>query len=409
MLLWSALGPYLVGPLRLDHFSVYFLLLIVIAKFAMGGVRKVKAEPFIFFSVLMCYFVWVLVSHLVQHGGSGVSVAALENSLQPVALSAVLIFIMGKATGEARLEYLTLACKTVIALMALNAAIALLNMYGYLSQVEHYFVRGMTLRGHSVWADSAIMGRYPGLFGQPFEAGLGYGLAILCFGYLTATKRLNTVNWILLALVCLGGVLSVSKVFIGVAVPIFFVYVIKYVNLLRSRILIAISVMLPPAIYMSVSIGSHWLGLDYFLRLFDLGNFSGGRLVETVTANRFSASDSGAMHGINYVMSHSPIGGFGFTQADFALDSSITEALWFGGVPALMFYVFSLMVLVAFSVRYLRLFPAEAGFLLAVTGLIVFSALGAPTWTLNRSSILVLVVIMLTLYTLGARGERRSQ
>src|SRR5690606_6260889 len=104
------------------------------------------------------------------------------------------------------------------ALAVANAGVALATIKIDTWPVVQYFVgigADTQTDAGTVWQRAAQLGRYTGLFNQPLEAGLAYSIAGLCWIYAVAVTRKATVlKWVLLVGVVIGGILTVSKIFV---------------------------------------------------------------------------------------------------------------------------------------------------------------------------------------------------
>jgi hypothetical protein len=89
-----------------------------------------------------------------------------------------------------------------------------------------------------VAANAASDGRYTGIFNQPAEAGIAYGVALLLLTWLARTREWKPFSvTCAAALVITGGVLTVSKVFLLCAAPVAVLTVLRG----RARIRVAVT------------------------------------------------------------------------------------------------------------------------------------------------------------------------
>ena len=87
-------------------------------------------------------------------------------------------------------------------------------------------------------ANAASDGRYTGIFNQPAEAGIAYGVALLLLTWLARTREWKPFPvTCAAALVITGGVLTVSKVFLLCAAPVAGLTVLRG----RARIRVAVT------------------------------------------------------------------------------------------------------------------------------------------------------------------------
>lgn len=409
MLVISSFGPYLFGQVRLEHLLIYPLLISLIFIGMMRREYTFPKAPFVLFSLFSANLLWSLTSQLCLSGFSGLSTAALENYTQPVAISLIVLLLIRHYGNKSSLHWLLTICKLTLLMYSANSVIAILNMLGYLSWVETYFIRGADQYGNSVWQNSAVMGRYPGLFGQPFEAGLGYSIALICSAYIFIRREFGLLSGLSLGLVCVGGALSVSKVFIFIGVPIFLVYLIL-AGALKRRFFFLL--LLPATTLFAVGVAqfsSSWGGFDYLLRLFDPANYQEGTATATIFANRFSSDDAGATYGFIFVVEQSLLGGFGFSEPEYALDSAFTEAMWRGGLVGLLIYLSIYGTLAYFAFFGFRRSKGERPLFICLLLITFIAGFGGPTFTVNRVSVVLIILLMVILALCKSGNSQECQ
>ncbi|MCX5704238.1 MAG: hypothetical protein NT066_07105, partial [Candidatus Omnitrophica bacterium] len=157
--------------------------------------------------------------------------AHLENYTQPIAIIFIIgVFVKCRSYRES-LGLFRKACNILLILLSVNAVISMLSLFFDLSQMLTYFAVPVhdddVAETISVAALARKMGRYTGIFNQPFECGLSYSLGLFAWVYLMHEKRhVNMIDYIVLFLMIIGGSLSVSKAFILVGFPLFLLYVL---------------------------------------------------------------------------------------------------------------------------------------------------------------------------------------
>lgn len=401
LILVSSMGPYLVGNIRLEHLFIYGLTPLAFLLFPLARKLTFPTGPFLLFLLFCLSFAWASISHLSQFGAVDYSVGSIENFLQPICLSFILLYFISKASVHDLICWLKFTCVLIICLMAANACIAMANVFGLGLEVERYFVRGIGANDVSNWANSVSMGRYNGIFSQSFEAGLGYSVAVLCLGYLLSSDVRSIFLTLLTIMIFVGGVLSISKVFLFVGLPLSTLYLFFVFPYKRPRFLVLFAVLTVLAVSLLRQNLFFWSGLDHALRFFSWNHSSQGGALEIFTAGRFSSDDAGALHGIFFVLRESPLAGFGFVAPPFSLDSSYTEALWHGGMFSLLILLISFLVILFYAFfRYFRR-SRESLFLIFLLVLVVFGALGGPTWLCNRVSVMLIYCFFLGLALLN--------
>lgn len=297
------------------------------------------------------------------------SAAALENLAQPILVLIVVDYVARhgrNASVNATDKFLDTFIVIVSVLLSANTVIAFLSI-GFRDEVS--LVLAPFIRGH-VWLDSYLNQRYLGVFNQPMEAGLAYGVMFIALTNRAKNFR-KAFTFICSTLVLIGGILSLSKVFflaffIGAGVVVW-----------RNKRLFVPSLILSSA-------GVWWLaGRGYVLDLIVL------------TAGRFSADQGGTLvRLVEYVAKESLWFGTGLPHLGAALDSGYMEYFVYGGLTGL-----SLFFALQLAILYLAMRAPRSNRKIAI-GLTVFAVvanLGAPVFTLNRASIIFWVVTSLVL------------
>jgi hypothetical protein len=124
-------------------------------------------------------------------------------------------------------ELLLDVCNLFVLLLSVNAALTLVHVFWDVSFFFDIFLPSRdVVSGTNVWDRALNMGRYLGVFSTPFEAGIVYGLGVLCWIYARQKQMKSTIfQQICLWLIVAGGILTVSKAFIF-TIPLFFFYVV---------------------------------------------------------------------------------------------------------------------------------------------------------------------------------------
>ena len=249
------------------------------------------------------------------------------------------------------------------------------------------------------------MGRYTGIFNQPFEAGLAYGAGLISILFILILEkdlscRLIKPAFLNLGLfgVVAGGILSVSKVFFPLAIFISFVFFLWASKGLSKKIfrnLFAIAIMLPAFLYF---LRDQWSGLNYFLRLviFDRNT----DLLELFSAGRFSFRSGGNAAVTSHLNDSNLIFGYGLGSVS-APDNAYLEILYFGGVVGVLIYLIVLLALFHFSIKGLRRQPVLAKYLISLLVFSLFAGLGAPVFTVNRANFFLIIPLIIGLHVLS--------
>lgn len=397
----SAFGPYLLRPfgLRTDHIVVYSLF-VGAGAFVLVGRAAVLKRP-----VWQLLWLWsgaaafmTIVSILFGEAPSFTAVlASLETQTQPIALLVVFGLLLRKLTVDEGRRLVRMVSYVVIVLMCANAALAIASIYTDTSSVISYFVT-TNAEGSSVSSRAMTMGRYSGVFNQPGEAGIAYSIAVLAWVYLVVAWGTGRV-WlrVSLALLLIGGLLSVSKVFVLGGLPLALVYGLWEAS--KGRPSRAARLLL----WGGVSIGAMgslggWAGWDYLMRLLPRQGMNPDELLRMYTAGRYGQAGMSAQGLVERTLQEAPLRGFGL--ASYApLDSGYTEFLYQGGLVALFLYVAVLIVLLRHAAKSASLGIHEGRFQVMIWLLIIGGNLGAPVLTVNRASTVVWVVLLALMHT----------
>ena len=320
-------------------------------------------------------------------------------------------------------ERLILAiARVTVAAIAVNAGLALAQLTTRDETLGGFMPRFWSTTpgtgGLTVAELAAENGRYTGIFNQPAEAGLAYGLALLCLIYLVRMEMRWQLAGPCAAAVVTGGVLSLSKGFLLGALPLA-AWMAARSSGVRLRIITG-CVLGATGMLLAGSAGllPRWAAgrstLRYLLH-------PGGSFTAAYTANRYGPSGGTLSPVAADVLHASPWAGFGAGGLATPYDSLWLEILVLAGVLGIAMLCTSL---VALGWRWLRLRattgPAERSLAGSVLVLSIGTSLGLPTLTDNRVGIMTWLIlgVMLTSRSVApperfpasvpSRGERAS-
>jgi hypothetical protein len=150
-----------------------------------------------------------------------------------------------------------------------------------------------------------------------------------------------------------------------------------------------------------------WSGWPFLTRLFDSRLLGSGEMLSMYTGGRFGSSSTTAPLWETAART-APLQGLGL-GAYSPLDNSYLEFFYQGGGIALLLYA-AFLVFLAFVVFGAASRGSAEGKLLAMLWvLVVVEGFGAPVLTINRTSLLLWVVLMLALHSLAPHGGRREE
>lgn len=429
-------GPYLVGGLRTEQLAFYGSAALAVLLYwrHLAVLLPGRTVMALWGAYALVAAVGGLVIESRLPWGSGSLVAGLDNALLPLATMTAVAFWTRLVPREALVRA---ASWVVVGGMALNGALAVLTA---LVGVE----RLPLLR--AFWAASgsevtvaelaAGSGRFSGVFNQPAEAGVAYSLAVFCLVFLvrsgaTVPRRLWLACW---ALIILGGIMTLSKVFIigGVLIGLWLIMTGR-----EHRLLLATSA--AATIGASAVLGAvGWLGTwgaSSMLGWYVWSVGAGNSWLYTVSAGRFGAGSDGApareapdrrdpTEGVpeefeqpgglvelaREVLAEHPFFGVGAKGLPVSYDSTWVEAIIVAGVVGTLLV---LAVHVVLTVRWFRgrhVLPREESRLAGAVVLLVWgSSLGMPSLTGNREGTLLWIFLsLLVVYRRPGSGERRT-
>ena len=212
----AAFGPYIIGGLRTEQVVVYGLLMLALP-LAWPRVRTTPLAALIF----VTWFAYALVAVIGAVAPTGYAsifergsvLSGVDNVVGPLA---VMLLVWGTVRPAAASGLLNTASRLIAVAMAVNGILAIaMTRVDLAPYLRRFWAVGSD--GFTVAANAATLGRVSGVFNQPAEAGLAYGIAGLaaCYVWRERPGRL----YLVLIPIILGGLLSVSKVFIFGGLP----------------------------------------------------------------------------------------------------------------------------------------------------------------------------------------------
>lgn len=385
LLVISAFGPYLTSSIRTEHLVLYpaaLTALYVIAR-QVGSLGwflpRLPSQVALAFVLIL---VVALLSTVLAYPVAGARIfSQLDNWLQPIAIC-LLAIAYGPQLGG--------GLPWIVGLLGANGALQIYQgMTGNLTIVAPFISVSDT--GASVAASSAELGRYLGVFNQPFEAGVAFGVAILLWLYLQRTGARGFWFNVALLLMFAGGLMTVSKVFLFIALPLFAVSIIW--ERVRGPALSWSGVRQVVGFTAAILIGGslllqYWDGAKYLLRFFgDQGDKS---WLEVLTAGRVGYRDSQLLTSLRETWAEEPLFGYGLKGVEI-VDNGFYDAYVQAGLAGVLFFS---AIPLSITVKGLRSRHSLAGRTLVLLGFFGAAAsFGAPALTINRASILLWVTI----------------
>jgi hypothetical protein len=383
-----AFGPYLSETIGVRTEQPVFLLFAFIflpIVFRSSISWRTAGALFCFATVLLTGIIaWVFPVDLSSASfTTGSALAGFVNNLMPIA--GILIATAWIALGYTREKIFRTVATVLVWAMSANSLVAVvqvpLNLSGILS---HFWAATGSGNSTNTVAFLALAnGRNTGIFNQPAQAGFLYGLAILFAVYLWGDRnkshpKLFTFVVLLLAL---GGFLTVSKIFIVVALPLVFLLLLSQAHGRGKRILYLIGGLGAAAFVISIT-GWSFPGRKQII--LDLSSPQHGGIVGLLSAGRLGSGGS-LLVIFHAIATRSPIVGFGLAGISAAVDSDWIGVGVTAGLIGILSYVF-LYVLLIRGFRRIRSDDATAGVMLCFLVLTFCGSFGFPIYTGNRIS-----------------------
>lgn len=395
LLTLATFGPYVTGSIRTEQLAVYGVAAPILLLTAFTLVRP-------HLPILLAWAALIMVALLglipPTAYSSNYLPANMFSSIDNLALPLfVMLLLWSVVPAAAAGPALRVAAAVTAWGAALNGALSIIGTRTDLSTYLRFFWGASG--GETTAERAAQLGRLSGIFNQPAEAGVVYGLAGLLAVWRFKDKPKTLI--LLLSLICVGGMLCVSKVFILGGAPLILFYLWKSRSIGGKLGVMFCTAVVAVGVAQS-GLFQEWSGFNYLARLFTPAQDQG--LVEFYSAGRWN-SDAGMVDVFDTVMRTRALTGFGIQGLSVPYDSAWTEAAVLAGVLGMV-----LLGLVYMGVwRVARRIP-EAGVRTLGSFVAVFLAgasLGIPSLTANRAATLVWVV--LALLCLAAKEGQNNQ
>ncbi len=324
--------------------------------------------------------------------------AGIENFCQPIALILIVYLTTIRLDKLSLNKLIIFSAEIIVLLLGLNTIFSILSIFYDTSIFTGYFTAaGLVGFDETVSSSASKMGRYSGIFNQPAECGLAYSIGLLVWAYIVIIKkRVALYDLIKLALLVIGGSLSISKSFIFGGFPLFIFYLFWSAEKLSVRkITFGCSVFLLIIIAYKNLVAENWIGLDFFLRVFIFESYSEEGIINLLTGNRFGGEEGSPIwNNFIYNLNVAPLFGFG-VRDEIAFDNGYLEFFGSAGLVGLALHFFILAIILRVSLIGLRVRHELGKLLFSLWILIVGASLGAPTLTLNRTSIFLWIFLVL--------------
>ncbi len=411
LLVIISFGPYVEPRLgiRVEHIVIYALFAWAVLSLLLQKGFALSFRPAISVMLLFLGFIiWTSISTEMNVGGYSVSPKVLsyfEGYFQPLAVAIVIgTFLRVQKVDEA-VHILVLVSRVYVALLCINTLISFLSIFKNMVPLLQYFVGITDINNPNVWLQSNLGGRLTGIFSEPFGSGISYSLGAFLWLYLRKEKRtIGFIEYGMLLLLFIGGLLSISKAFIIGGIPLFLLYAALQGRLkifLRFRFLL----LLFGCVGVAILVLDKWIGLSFLVGLL---NGSSVNLLSTITGTRFSSGGSSVMGYFADVWDRSPIAGFGFGSI-LVLDNAYLQYFAQGGVIALALYASLLYVLGSVGYQEMKRGWDEGRLMLIMASYVVLVGTGGPIITARRYEIVFWTVIMLMFFIARLRKNQSDE
>jgi hypothetical protein len=399
VLVTAVFGPYIsqsIG-LRTEQVAVYAVAAVAaLALLYRPTVHPVIALPFL---AWIGFLVTLVLGSVARPTGvdavPGLPIlGGIDDALLPVASMLIANWWLTRQDANPEDLARTLVSATVV-LMAVNSLLSLISLTVDLTPaLSRFWSSEASATGVSVAARALAQGRYTGLFNQPAEAGIAYSVALTGCVYLFAARSARPIRLALLGgLLIVGGLLTVSKVFVLIGVPIAGLQLATQ-GARRIRTLVSLAALSLVAWGMTTPQWSLWQGQAMLSRL--LGSSNSG-VVDLYTAGRLGAEGEVTGRFLS-VLRTSPWFGFGVRGLQIPYDSAWLAAIVLGGmlgVVAMVGVYASFPILWIRSRRYMP--PPARRFAAGLICVTIGASIGVPSLTANRASTLLWLLLPVVL------------
>lgn len=369
---------------RTEQLAIYGTLALILC-LRIGKVRISAVMPALLpWSI---FVIFALAAEIGTHAGSpflrGSALAGTDNLLLPMA---VMLIVAGVVIPQDAERHLVLVSKIIVFGAVANAVLALASTRTDMSGLLRQFWAGAGVE-KTTSEFAAELGRYGGIFNQPAEAGIVYGLSALLAVYVYAHRP-----WLLavvLTLISVGGILCVSKIFILGGLPLALFYLVRRAVVSgRAGALLATAFLVTFA-PRAFGLGN-WLGLDFLVRL--IRPSESQDLVDLYTAGRFS-SGSRLQDVVAQLLDVSPLFGVGVSGWQVPYDSAWGESLVVAGIFGTLAVIATYAAIVRMAFTMNRGPTRDLATLLSI--FLVAASFGISSLTANRAATLVWLVVAL--------------
>jgi hypothetical protein len=391
----SAFCPYLSIQLgvRVEHFIIYPSLFLILLMYKFKSINK---YILIILALWSFIFIFLLTRTILDSNRASLVniLAEIDNFAQPIALMLIFASLIYAGINYEK-DLLLRTSKVLVIFLSLNTVWTIIGFITDVHFINEYFWGGLS----SVAINAEQMGRYSGIFNQPSEAGVAYSLGLFAIMYIMdREKKINIKHYFFIIFILFGGIVTVSKIFLfgGLLLFLFSIFMHKKVRKKLPKLLIWIPILSYPAYVFLIN---SWDGFDFIGRFFNGNNQQG--FISLITAGRFGGAEgvqSQQSIFFSEILQTSPLIGAGMGHYQ-TVDTAFFHMFSNGGSIAMLIYLFILVFLFVLAIKFLIKckFNSESKYFVMIVLLIFLGSFGVPILIINRSSIIIWVLISLLL------------
>tara|TARA_B100000579_G_scaffold438023_1_gene471011 strand:+ start:18102 stop:19370 length:1269 start_codon:yes stop_codon:yes gene_type:complete len=395
LLLIGAFGPYLIPSIgiRLDHLFIYGIFGIL----ALHNRIYLSKNPSILFmfTLLLILFLSPFFNSInpLNVISNTLFISQIENYLQPIIIFLIFSSLCPKNIFELD-DVFQSGLKLVLWLVALNTIFSIYILFNPETSLVRIFSGSKVIGdfgGFSGVTNAELnltTGKFAGIFSQTYIVGFIYSFALLGWAYIYKNNNSQNIKkFLLVLLIGIGGVMSFSKIFLIIGMPLFMIFIGFKRTIYLSMPIITIFIIMISINSTIIEIIRDYEAMKYIYRL--IFGFSNDFL-NIFTSGRF-ADGSLIIPGIIKVLSANTFFGLGYGSIETS-DFSFFEIISLGGLVNLIAYS-CLLIFLTMPIFFLESLKDKYFYSFFIF-LSFISSIAAPILTANRISIVIWFVII---------------
>jgi len=417
LLMFVNFSPVIPGSyIRPQHLVVYPLFLYVVFMTFKNLVLRIKELRTIVLIFSLIIF-WGGVSTFWMKSVYPYNITGILSAIDSLALPIAVICVVSFGINNCQLtftkELFIKSINTYIFILITVSILILIQIFTGISWWFDYFID--STREINVAESAMSMGRYSGIYAQPFEAGLAASLGtFLIFYRIKYYQKIHLFDIIGYVFIPFIGILSVSKAFFLICPPLILIYLIHNNPRWLQHILSFLFLTLFGLLFFLTVVNPLWNGSIFIQRYFtsEVVDESANDSIQRYTSGRY-ASDSSVKAKALVLISKYPIFGFGMSWRqgvgndviDGAFDNAYLQMLIYGGIPNLVLYLLLLWAMFYIAYIHRKYSPLESSFLLIITFYIFLAGNGAPCFPQHKFTLAFFTIITLLVHIMAKQRE----